>query len=67
MTTDFRKNRDEGLRSLYWTLIRSGKSQGQALEIVYEEQRDKYGLSYLWVMRICKNYTKHHEHKPKGA
>ena len=57
MTSDFRKHRDEGLKSLYITLIQSGKTRLTAIEIVYEEQKLKYGLSLESVRRIVCNYS----------
>jgi hypothetical protein len=53
MTTSFRQARDEGLRSLYDTFIRAGLYRKDAIEAVWQEQKDKYGLSYIRVERIC--------------
>lgn len=56
MTPEFRKARDEGLRSLYVTLIRAGKYRLDAIRIVHEEAAVKWGLSEETVRFICCGY-----------
>lgn len=63
MTQQFREARDEGLRSLYVTLIRAGKSRTEAIEAVWVEQRLKYGLGFEAVRRIVCGYKYYRDKK----